>query len=272
MKVESLHQYPLTGAQAVTKASFDINAGGILDDRRFVLYDETIDPSEAPNRVSQKEIRALATFGARYVGNGLRMVFDGNVLTVPVDPQSPPNVEVNEFGDVTPAIDMGSTIAKYFQELFQRPHLRLAQKSAVWARPTIEEATNRINAPFHIVTAASVKELQQRGESTAIDARRFRPSIVIAGNELEAFEELTWLDRVLRIGEAAIVVTRATDRCKVTGHDQATGENKKDVPKLYNGLPKGPTNKPVFGVYGYAMIGQGKTRTISRDDEVTLDL
>lgn len=76
------------------------------------------------------------------------------------------------------------------------------------------------NGPLHIVTSASLDWLKGQLPHSAIDARRFRPNVVVevAGAGLV---EQTWLNRVLAIGdEISIKVTIPTERCVMIGNPQ----------------------------------------------------
>ncbi len=55
-----------------------------------------------------------------------------------------------------------------------------------------------------------------------LDPRRFRANLYVDG--LEPEEELRWLGRVIRAGEAELEVTVRCERCKVTSRDPETTE------------------------------------------------
>ena len=59
------------------------------------------------------------------------------------------------------------------------------------------------------------------------DGRRFRMLFEVDG--LEALEEETWRNRRLRVGEATLLVGRATPRCAVPSADPDTGRRERNV-------------------------------------------
>jgi uncharacterized protein len=80
---------------------------------------------------------------------------------------------------------------------------------------------HRDNAPLHLLTDASITWLRARLPDVAIDARRFRPNIVIA-NDAVGLVEQEWLGRAIAIGDALIVkATQQTVRCVMTTQPQA---------------------------------------------------
>jgi uncharacterized protein len=80
---------------------------------------------------------------------------------------------------------------------------------------------HRDNAPLHLLTDASITWLRARLPDVAIDARRFRPNIVIA-SEVTGLVEQEWLGRAIAIGDGLIVkAARQTVRCVMTTQPQA---------------------------------------------------
>ncbi len=79
---------------------------------------------------------------------------------------------------------------------------------------------------LHLLTKASLAELSRRAPGTRIDARRFRPNLVIeTSGTTPAFPEFEWCGRRLRIGDLQVEVVSPMIRCGMTHHAQA------DLPK-----------------------------------------
>jgi uncharacterized protein YcbX len=79
---------------------------------------------------------------------------------------------------------------------------------------------------LHLLTDASLAEFSRRAPGTRIDARRFRPNLVVETRGAAAgFPEFEWCGRRLRIGDLTLEVVRPTIRCGMTTHAQA------DLPK-----------------------------------------
>ena len=71
-------------------------------------------------------------------------------------------------------------------------------------------------AVVHILTTATLKQLQTVYPQGSFEARRFRPNLIVAPRE-EGFVENSWVGRTLVIGEGVrLKVTCATGRCVMT--------------------------------------------------------
>ena len=77
--------------------------------------------------------------------------------------------------------------------------------------------------PFLLTTQASLDDLNGRLDQP-VPMNRFRPNIVVTGNE--PFEEDTW--RRIKVGEVIFEVVKPCARCVVTTTDQTTGERSKE--------------------------------------------
>lgn len=73
------------------------------------------------------------------------------------------------------------------------------------------------HAPVHLVTTATLDRLRALAPGADVDARRFRPNLVVASpGDAAGFVEQGWVGRVLRIGaEIRLRVTDPTPRCVV---------------------------------------------------------
>jgi uncharacterized protein YcbX len=77
--------------------------------------------------------------------------------------------------------------------------------------------------PITLVSFDSVRDLAERGGYDGeLDARRFRLNLELEG--CEPYEEDTWADRRIGVGEATIEVGGQVPRCAFTTKDPDTGE------------------------------------------------
>lgn len=267
--VESLHYYPLTGARAIDSDSLFVQASGVVGDRQWVLYDPTVESVVKP-RLSFKQLPRLSRLSAVYTLKDGLSLFDGdtgNGLSVSEGDASR-EVVIDEFGDLTPGYDCGDEAADYMSKILARKIVRLAEKSRHWLNESdVHKICDRKSAPIHIVNEDSVRSF----DIASITSRRFRPNIVI--KNMPAFEENAAVGKFFRIGSMYLKVTRLTARCPVPGYDPDTGENLKDVPKLYPQLRQEVNGKltPVFGVYAVPVLrDSGTIETINKGDKVDI--
>lgn len=76
------------------------------------------------------------------------------------------------------------------------------------------------SAQIHIVTTSSLRWLAARTGTDSVDARRFRPNVVLETSGDECIEE-AWVGRTLRIRETELTITARTVRCVMTTMEQA---------------------------------------------------
>ncbi|MBW2271440.1 MAG: MOSC domain-containing protein [Deltaproteobacteria bacterium] len=79
---------------------------------------------------------------------------------------------------------------------------------------------------LHLLTDASLDELSRHAPGARLDARRFRPNLVVeTGGAAPGFPEFEWCGRRLRIGDLTLQVVSPMLRCGMTIQAQA------DLPK-----------------------------------------
>ena len=103
---------------------------------------------------------------------------------------------------------------------------------------------------IHILTSASLSWLQVLLPRLAIDARRFRPNIVVDCEGSEPLEG-TWLGRTLQVGTCELEIVSETKRCVMTtlAHNELPHE-----PEILRTLSQQTDLK--FGVYA-TVLRQG---------------
>lgn len=102
--------------------------------------------------------------------------------------------------------------------------------------------------PVTLVSQESVAELGRQAGREAVDGRRFRMLVEIAG--CSPHEEDTWSGRRLRLGEALLEVGGPVPRCATTTRDPSTGVRDFDALRAiaaYRGRRNG--HDIDFGVY-----------------------
>jgi MOSC domain-containing protein len=109
-------------------------------------------------------------------------------------------------------------------------------------------------APLHLLTTSSVRWLGMKIPASQIDARRFRPNVLLETSG-DALVEDAWVGRRLALGDVVIRVLERTERCVMTTNAQSE-------------LPKDPAvlravtelNDVCLGIY--ASVEQGGIVTV----------
>ena len=229
----------------------DLTEVGVVEDRRFFLSD---DQNRLVDRIivgRLVQVEARTDPGA----STLWMRFpDGTVLDADVELGAAVETPIHGRTGVGRVVigPWGDALA----EIAGRP-IRVIRCD----RPG---GTRRGN-PASIVSDGSLRVLAEHAGLDAVDGRRFRMLINLAGTE--PHEEDTWIGKDVAIGDAVLRVTKPDARCAITTQDPDLGERDLDTLRTiiaYRGLREG--KHADFGVLadvttpGRVMVG----------DEVTL--
>lgn len=70
---------------------------------------------------------------------------------------------------------------------------------------------------IHFITTNTIDALRKLTPTSRIEARRFRPNMMIDVPELEGFVEQTWVGKSVRIGDKVrLKIIQPTKRCVMT--------------------------------------------------------
>ncbi|KAG7370762.1 MOSC domain containing protein [Nitzschia inconspicua] len=128
--------------------------------------------------------------------------------------------------------------------------------------------------PILVASEASLQDvndkLKQAGKDT-IPMSRFRPNIVVKGdnNNLNAFEEDRW--KVIAIGTVLFAIVKACPRCKQSCTDQITGQVTEEpvgIMKSFRALGDHASDNVFFAQNAIALVGLGKMESIQVGDPV----
>jgi uncharacterized protein YcbX len=252
MQVEGLYVHPVTGCRGIPFEQVAVMPGGVEDTRRYVVYD-----ADTRERVGAKQAPKLLSLGIAIGMTGLVEVTEPDQdipHTLPVT-ETGKEVEVDEFGDLTPCHDQGDRWAEVFSRITDQD-VRLARKVVGWTTGEVGiPPAERRNAPLHIVTTPTIDHIREL-TGTEAGPRRYRPDVIIGGTG-EPNAELEWMDGTLYVGDVPININRFAGRCAVTGFHPASGERINDVPKVFRQLEHREIDgrqKAVVGVYGYPLV------------------
>ena len=226
--VSALWRYPVKSMQGEQCDRLALEARGIEGDRRYALRDAAGRLGSGKSTRRFRQIDGLLELRAEGSGEKPQIVFpDGR-----------------RFGAGDPHLDAALSAA------FGAP-LALARENAV---------SHLDASPVHLLTTASLAWLRAFLPDAEIDARRFRPNVLIDAPGAEPLEQ-SWIGRSVRIGdEVRLRITEPTQRCRMVTLAQA-------------GLPADPrivaslsrASDLLFGVYA-EVLEPGR---ISCDDVLT---
>jgi hypothetical protein len=109
-------------------------------------------------------------------------------------------------------------------------------------------------APISIISRQTVARIAEESD-TEENACRFRPNLLLDLQEGGAFEELNWVGRILRVGEAArVAIIKVDKRCAIITLDPETGKSSPGILRCV-----AEQHDQCAGVYG-TVITPGEVR------------
>jgi uncharacterized protein len=263
--VLSLWRYPVKSMMGQELNAIEVTERGLLGDRAYALIDST-DGKVATAKNPRKWPR-LFDFSPTFVEPA---PVTGNLPSVRIMLPNGSTVTSDQ-------VDLDQILSK---ALNRQVTLRAAQRGAVKAEEywpnmegldhrdtvtdfTLPEETFFDCAMVHLLSTATLGQLQHRYPEGRFEVRRFRPNIVVEAASSEAgFIENDWTGQTLTIGDdVRLSITGPCGRCVMT--TLAQGELPKDSGILRTAVQE---NRGHVGVYAAVVRGG----TIRRGDRLTL--
>jgi uncharacterized protein len=231
-RVQALHLSPIKSLRLQTMADATIGRDGFLYDREFLFLDER-------NRVAtQRQLGVFAQLTSTYDGTTLTITLPGGE-TVSGEPVEHGSAHTELWGrEITGPLILGP---------WNEAVSAVAGKPLRLMRPDAPQR-GRDSHPMSVLSQAAVDKLgtyaQRNGD---LDARRFRPSILIDGCAAHAEDE--WVGRRVRVGEAVLDVVRLDPRCVLTTRNPDTGDRDADTLRWIDQTRGRVDGEVCFGVY-----------------------
>lgn len=216
--VSGLYIYPVKSCQAVPLQASTVTQSGLLFDRRFMVI------NKEGLFLTAREYPQLTLIDAKSVQHGLVLTHPSMSNPLPLEIET----FTNEYREteiwekpVSANITHPSANA-WFSELLNQP-VELVYFGEHSTRFTSRRPDQPVafadGYPFLLTTQASLDDLNKSGPQIN-EMERFRPNIVISGNE--AFNEDTW--KRIRIGDVIFENVKPCVRCLLITLDPYTAE------------------------------------------------
>ncbi|MDH2429871.1 MOSC N-terminal beta barrel domain-containing protein [Sphaerisporangium sp. TRM90804] len=217
--ISELISYPVKGCAGVWLSETGLGYAGLAHDRGFLVVDEN-----GTFRSQRRDPRlALIRPAIDTCGERLTLRAPGfDDLRIAVDLASPRR-EVDLFGQRYRGIDQGDAPAEWLSSVLGKAS-RLVRVPPEHDRVTDGRTPGTSgyadSSAVHVISRASLDELNRRLNGPPIPMSRFRPNIVIDG-----WDEPHLEDRVHRmvVGDAELGYAKLAIRCAVTLVDQRSG-------------------------------------------------
>lgn len=225
--VTGLFNYPVKSFRACAQTELIVNSSGLDGDRRWMLV------NGKGEFLTQRQLPIMATISVACEANGLMLeTVTGDAIRVITPAPDAPTRQVQVWQDscaaqgVSPAVDnwLSATLGRPCHLVYMPPSCR---------RPLRGFAGNTLGFadgyPLLLTSTASLRDLNNRLQSRGIDAvpmSRFRPNLVVDGQDLMAFAEDEWA--ALSIGDLRLVNAKPCGRCMVITTDQQSGDKQRN--------------------------------------------
>lgn len=225
MLLSEIWCYPVKSCAGIPLERAKVGPRGIHLDRHWML----VDPDG--RFVSQRQLPRMALIRPHFVEGGLRIEAPGtSALEVGEGAHCGRTVSVQVWRDRCAAMEVGEAASAWFSRLLGETvrlvFLPAGERRAVdhdYASST-DEVGFADGFPFLLLGRASLDDLAGR-MGCALDIRRFRPNLVVAGSA--PYAEDAW-SRV-RIGKLSFRVAKPCSRCAVTTVNPDLGERDLDT-------------------------------------------
>jgi len=185
-EVAELWRYPVSSMAGERLDQLQVDGGGVAGDRIWGLLDAATGRIASPGR--EKHFVGVPRAHAKATGEDVTLSLDGERWAGPQD------VELLE----------GLAEAFGFMPLL-KPFDAVGSGGF---RPRYE------HAPIHLVTSAAIRSLERELPGSVIDARRFRPNILVDWPDgPDAIPEHGWIGREIRIGDVVLKGREPCGRC-----------------------------------------------------------
>ena len=215
--VTELWRYPVKSMLGERRARIDLEPRGVVGDRLYAVRDGEGKFGSGKNTRRFRLIQGLSGFTAHYEGTVPVVTFPGGDQLRGDDPH---------FG-------------KELQKALGRDDVRLTHEQAI---PHLDDS------PVHLVTDAALSWLGDL--VTGVDARRFRPNLVVATGLPRGQPERNWIGRRVQVGRSAVLeCTHRTERCVMVSNAQSNLARNSDVLRTL-----AVRNDMQFGIYATVVV------------------
>lgn len=238
--IQSLHRYPVKSMVGEDLGTADLSAAGIAGDRVWAVRD--LDAGEQRGARKLPALLGLVASTSKLDSSApptLRFP-SGETLRAD-DPEASARVGAHLGREVELVpLAAASNLRHYRLARFDVDAAELRQEMGVLsgeAAPDISSLPFRKLAqlgvfstppgtyfdayPLHLLTTSSLRFVREQSGNTKIEARRYRPNIVIDSSHTDGLLEAEWEGAELVVGDCRIHIEAPTVRCSVPGRAQA---------------------------------------------------
>ncbi len=255
--IGTLYRYPVKSMMGEELNAVWVGGKGIVGDRLFAISDPTTgkiasakNPSKWPNLFSFHAAYTAPLENAQIPSVRITLPDGDTVLSDAADLNDVLSYTFGKPVRLLNGAPASGTLEEYWPDIEGLPKRDEVTDEAMPAETFFDLAM------VHILTTATLDELRRLYPQGRVEARRFRPNLIIAtAPELTGFVEKDWVGKVLAIGDQVrFKITGPCPRCVMTTLAQA--DLPKDAEILKTALKH---NNAQVGIYASVLQG-GKIR------------
>lgn len=216
--VSQLSIYPIKSAGEVSLDSMQLNPMGPECDRRWMVIDKN------NTFVTQRKVPKMCLIKVALVSEGLRLSADGYTDCNVSKPESGDLHASSVWGTEVKGLDCGDNVAQWLSDFLAKDCRLIYMPDNFNRAVDADFATNKEQVgfadgfPLLISSQASLEDFNNK-LGYDVGMNRFRPNIVISGNE--AYEEDEW--QIIRIGGIELSLVKPCSRCIMPSVNPQTG-------------------------------------------------
>ncbi|MED4403549.1 MOSC domain-containing protein [Metabacillus fastidiosus] len=256
--VSSLWRYPVKSMMGEEMNACYMTEKGLLGDRAFGVID--IETGKLANAKNPLKWPNMFQYRAAFVKPPhvdepippVRITFPNGQMILSTDNDK--DVLLTETFNRNVKLSIPSTEDVEFEGYIPEELTEVENPGSIFTRESPKGTFYDIGI-VHLITTATIDRLREINPSSRIEARRFRPNIIIDVPNGEGFIENEWVGKTLAIGdEVELKIMQNTKRCIMTTLAQG------DLPKDTNVLKSiVKHNEGSFGVYA-SVIKKGEIK------------
>lgn len=246
--ITQIFTYPIKSCAAIALSDAILTPLGLMHDRQWLIVDNI------GQFQTQRQIPHLAWIEPAIAGQTLGLSAPGLPnITVPFALPDARKLSVSIWNDQVLALDMGDIAAQWLDEFLEIPgrHFRLVQFDPQQSRRSDPDWSGSAAAglqfadgfALNVLSEASLRHFNERLMQTGadpVDARRFRPNLVVDG--LQAHEEDQIGDLYVRLEDQtlALELVKPCPRCQVPDINPETAMKEPEISEIlmrYRQLP-----------------------------------
>jgi uncharacterized protein len=236
LRVTDLATYPVKSCAGIHLQEARVTPRGLEFDRDFMVIDDEGD------FISQRKVPELALIVPTIGESSITLAAPGMEnaeLPLEIEPDDERLITATVHGRTVAGQIVGEDVNEWFTTFlppwkgnrrFRLLRVREDVPRYIKSRYQQPGASNRVGfADANSILLASERSLAKLNEELEqpVPMNRFRPNIVLDGDDLAPYEEDYWIK--LQIGALAAFVVKACDRCVIPDIDQDTAVTRKAV-------------------------------------------